>query len=162
MFFDKCRRALLYASVLGLFGAAATGNRALLARDPQEPTKAVAPQQPEKKPESGPARLQNLLTERLAAAKAEYQAAEEQLVAGRMPVGNVFDASQHLLRSELELATSKERRVAIREEHAARMKKILDSVWARYTVGRASIYEHTASRYHYAEACIEVERERTR
>src|SRR5262249_27540543 len=112
--------------------------------------------------ERAAARLQNLLAERLAAAKTEYQAIEEQFIAGRVPAENVFDAAQHLLRSDFELAKSKERRVTVREQQDARMKKILDINVARHDAGRASVYNVAESRFHYFDACVELEREKMR
>jgi hypothetical protein len=73
-----------------------------------------------------------------------------------------LDSAQHLLRADLDLATSKARRVAIREEHVARMKKCMEINWDRYKAGRASITDHSDSRYFYFDACIELEREKLR
>jgi RNA polymerase sigma factor (sigma-70 family) len=169
MFYEKCKKALLCVLAVGLIGPAVTGGRALIAREPPAPetTVAAAPLL-EKKPEPTPAdertaaRLHNLLAERLTAAKTEYQAIEEQFIAGRGLLGNVIDAAQHLLRSDLELAKSKERRVAVREEHVARLKRVLDINVARFNAGRCSIYDMNQSRFHYLDACIEVEREKAR
>jgi hypothetical protein len=100
------------------------------------------------------------MVERQAAAKVAYQEIEEQCAAGRGDLYELFASAERLLRSELEMATARERRVAIREEHVARMKSILDINSARYQTGRCSLHDQKSSRFFYLDACIALEREK--
>jgi RNA polymerase sigma factor (sigma-70 family) len=164
MFFDKCKKSLLFLLAAALVGGAVTGGRALLAQPPAPGIPLPAAAAPEKKQEltraQRGARIQELMVERQAAAKVAYQAFEEQFTAGRGDLYVLFASAERLLRSELEMATARERRIAIREEQVARMKGILDINSARYETGRCSLQDQKSSRFFYLDACIELEREK--
>jgi hypothetical protein len=168
MFFHRCKTAAAMLLAVGLLGTAGIGTRALLAQLPA-PSEAVGPAPPSGQPgeeppaeERGARKLGELVAERLAFAKTDYRAREEHFIAGRVATDSVVESAQRLLHAGLEAANSKAQRVATREEHAARMKKIVDINWARYKEGRASISDHATARYFYLDACIELEREKTR
>jgi hypothetical protein len=169
MFFDKCKRALLCLLAAGLLGTAGIGSRSSFAQSPPVLGTAVAAAPLPEKKELTPAeeraspRIRELLANRQQAATVEYTSLEEQFVAGRGgELERLFASAQRLLRADLEVSASKGRRIAVREEQVARMKKILDINTARFNAGRASIADRSGSNFYYLDALIELEREKAR
>jgi hypothetical protein len=154
----------LVVAAAAALAVAGVGSRALFAQAPA----AVAPAPaPEKKKEPEPAKdrsakMRKLLADRQTAALVVFRAQYEQFEAGRGPLDLTLAASECLLRADLDLCPTKERRVAAREAHVLRLKKILDITRARFEAGRASIADDSWSRYHYLDAEIELEREKAR
>jgi RNA polymerase sigma factor (sigma-70 family) len=169
MFLNKCKALILASLTIGLLGVVGIGSRTLFAQAPAasgvEFTAAPVPE-PEKPKTPGEqrlaARIHDLLTERLRSAKLELTEREDQFIAGRGVLDLVLGASGRVLRSDLELATSKERRLAAHEAHIERLKKYLDINQARFNAGRASVGDLEMTRYFYLDARIELERERER
>jgi outer membrane protein TolC len=168
MFFNKCRATLLVVLAAGVVGVAGLSTRSLLAQAPDGKVivAAGAPAPGQDKildaREDRSAKMQKLLKDRESAAQTEFRAQNEQFIAGRGTLDILLATSGRLLRAELELATTRQKRVAAREAEVERIGKILEINTARYNAGRASIADLAQTRYFHLDAQIELEREKTR
>jgi hypothetical protein len=166
MFFNKCKAVVVVALVAGLLAAVVPGGRALFAQPPADPAKQVAyapaPEEKKEEPAERSATLRKMLQDREAAALTMWKAQSEQFMAGRGTLDFAINASYYVLRSSIELSRTKEQRIAARQAHVNRLKPLLDTTKDRYEVGRASIADLAQTRYHYLDAEIELEREKSR
>jgi hypothetical protein len=167
MLLEKCRSLMLVLLVVTLLGLAGIG--ALLAQAPLAPGIVVAwAPVPENQKPPTPAeqrlaeRIKDLLDERRRSALIWATQQDEQFIAGRGTLDVLLHATERLAHAELELAATKERRIAIRQDQVERMKKYLDINKARFEAGRASIADVEQTRYFYLDARIELEREKER
>jgi hypothetical protein len=169
MFFDKYKATAVVLLTAGILAGVGLGARKALAGDPPAPEGIVAAAPlPEPTPaeERAAARIKDLLTKRQKAATERYAAQFEQFVLGRdygrgsMEI--VLDSCACLLKSDLELARSKQERVAGRQEHLKRVKSILDITTARHNAGRVPLWDLKNAEYAALDAEVELEREKMR
>jgi hypothetical protein len=169
MFFDKCKAVVLALLTAGILAGVGLGARKVLAEGPPVPETVVAAAPlPEEKKERTPAdersaaRIKDLLTKRQKAAAERYAAQYEQFEGGRGSLEIILDSCACLVKSDLELARSKEERVAGRQEHLNRVKKILEMTAARHGAGRVGSFDLKNAEYAALDAEIELEREKMR
>jgi hypothetical protein len=165
MFFNKCKAAAAVALVVGVLAAAGMSGRTLFAQPPAVPPVRVAfAPAPENKVDAveRSAKMHKLLRDREAAALTEFNHRYEQFEAGRGNLDDAIASSLRILHASLELGPAKKDRIAAREAHMARIKKMLDINQARFDVGRASIADVEQTRYYYLDAEIDLEREKAR
>jgi hypothetical protein len=107
---------------------------------------------------AGDGRLGDLMKEQLEAAQTMTNARWEELLAGRGTLDILFEASQHLLQAELDLATKRADRLAVLEAHWQRLKDIETLNEARFQAGRVPIADFAQSRFNRARAELWLER----
>lgn len=97
-----------------------------------------------------------LKKERLAAA-AEYNAREQDFLAGRGTLEFLLTASHRLLVSQLELTADRAEQLKVYSEHQQRLLKIEKVNKERLDAGLIPIEDYESSRYHRVEAEIWLE-----
>jgi hypothetical protein len=169
MFFDKCKAAVLVLLTAGILAGFGLGARKVLAQGPPAPEGVVAAApMPEPTPadERSAARIKDLLTKRQKAAAERYAAQYEQFELGRdygrgsMEI--ILDSCACLLKSDLELARSKQERIAGLQGHLKRVNRILLITTARHNAGRVPLWDLKNAEYAALDAEVELERENMR
>jgi RNA polymerase sigma factor (sigma-70 family) len=158
MFLDKLKPAL--AVLLALFflggGLGLLASRGPGAPLPEKGPAATAPKPPAK------GKLAELLKKRLKMAQDEYEARNQEFLAGRGTLDILHGASLRLRKAQLETARTKAERLAAHRGQIKRAAEIADFVKEYYDAGRMKAADHFQSEFYRLEAEIDYERERSK
>jgi RNA polymerase sigma factor (sigma-70 family) len=165
MFYDKCKVGLLALLTAGVLTGVGVGTHNAFARaqETQPPVAAAQEKQDAASiKEQSTARIKELLVKRQQAAASRYESQYEQFEAGHGSLDTILDCCECLVKSDLDVARSKDERLADRQSHFDRLKRILEITTARHRAGRVGTFDLRHAEYCSLNAEIELEREKAR
>jgi RNA polymerase sigma factor (sigma-70 family) len=169
MFYDRCKALLSILCSAGVLVGLGIGAREVLARTPPGiPAAGAAAQSPGNNVEpprsdlESDAHFKDLLEQRRKAATVTYAYLYEQFKEGRGSLEILMESSEHLLKSDLELARTKADRIAARQAYLDRLKPILERGSKLYSEKRFLLADLKYVEYFTLDAEIELKRESAR
>jgi RNA polymerase sigma factor (sigma-70 family) len=155
MMLNKVRIACVFLLVVGLCAAGA----GILSRAPHAAQPEPAPAQKA----DGGQKLKDLRAKRLDAVRKEFEGEKEWFLAGKITdYALIFDVSNRLLATELNMADSRAARIAILQGHLSRMQELDKAIQSKFEVKIIRPSQAALGEFYRLDAEIRLEQEKAK